>query len=746
MFIPRFPAALCALALSCTAPLTTADTDFNRVGQVASTMLRNQHFNKQPWDANLSARLLDTYLEALDFQKLYLTREDVEDLKKKHASTLYLELQNGDYLETAKNIFALYLKRVEDRHQWIENHLRNSDFTFDSARTVEISREKSPWPKDMADADAIWSARLEENMLRERLRADEVAAKIKENPGKAKDLKVETPQAVAEKILKRYKRVLENVRETDTEEVADIFLSALSASYDPHTDYMSFSEDEQFRTSMNNSLIGIGALLRSDDDGTTKIEGIVQGGPADKSGELALDDRVIGVDPKNSGEMVDIVYMKISKVVEMIRGEEGTEVRLKIIPASAPATTREIVIKRAKVELKDQLANGQIIRRKKADGSTVKIGWLDVPSFYADLQQGKTGVTRDVRKILERMQREGIDGLVINLRGNGGGSLEEAINLTGLFIKAGPVVQVKDDKKRVEVKSSRAPEPMYSGPLVVLTDRTSASASEIFAAALQDYNRAVIVGDASTFGKGTVQSVQPVSRGMPLFADTERAGALKVTTQKFYRIAGGSTQLRGVVPDIILPSRFDALKIGEAMLKYPLPYDTIDPLKYDVSDQSGLHLEELRRRSQQRVSGDVEFGYIHDDVNRLREQIEKNTLSLNLEERNAERADNEKREKERNAARKLAFEGIRESESPLTTIYKLTLDNVGGPLEEQKDFSDNNGNMRLSETDEDGQPLDESLKAPEFPFGFDPMKREAILIATDLVQLAANQSSTVKVP
>ncbi|MFM7182882.1 MAG: carboxy terminal-processing peptidase [Verrucomicrobiales bacterium] len=745
MFIPRSPAVLCALVLSCSGTLVTADTDFNRVGQVASTMLRNQHFNKQPWDANLSARLLDMYLETLDFQKLYLTQEDVDDLTKKHAGTLYLELQNGDYLETAKGIFALYLKRVEDRHQWIDSHLKSDDFTFDTERTVEISREKSPWPKNAADADSIWTARLEENLLRERLRADEIATKIKENPEKAKDFKVEDPKATVEKILKRYKRVLENVRETDAEEVADLFLSALTASYDPHTDYMSYSEDEQFRTSMNNSLIGIGALLRSDDDGTTKIEGIVQGGPADKSGELQLDDRVIGVDPKNSGEIVDIVYMKINKVVEMIRGEEGTDVRLKIIPAAAPATTREIVIKREKVELKDQLANGQIIKRKKADGSVVKLGWLEVPSFYADLQTGKTGLTRDVRKILERMQREGIDGLVINLRGNGGGSLDEAISLTGLFIKAGPVVQVKDDKKRVEVKSSRAPEPMYTGPLVVLTDKTSASASEIFAAALQDYQRAVIVGDSSTFGKGTVQSVVPVGRAMPLFADTERAGALKVTTQKFYRIAGGSTQLRGVIPDIILPSRFDALKIGEAMLKFPLPYDTIDQQNYETFDKSSLHLDELRRRSTERVTTDPEYGYIKQDVAMLSEQIEKNALSLNLAARNTERAENEKREKDRNTARTPAFDEIRKSEAPLTTIYKLTLDNLAGPLEEQKDFSEKDGTMRRSESDEDGESID-TTKAPEFPFGFDPMKREGVRIASDLVEISAKKPATVQVP
>lgn len=742
----RYAAALCTLLLSGIASPVSAETDFNRVGQVASTMLRNQHFNKQPWDAALSARLLDTYLTALDFQKLYLTQEDVDELTKKHAGTLYLEVQNGDFMETAQGIFDLYLKRVEARHQWIENQLKTAQFTFDSDRTVEISREKSDWLKNAAEADAVWSARLEENLLRERMRADEIAAKIKENPESAKDHKPEDAGAMVEKILKRYKRVLENVRETDGEEVADIFLSALTASYDPHTEYMSFSEDEQFRTSMNNALIGIGALLRSDDDGTTKIEGIVQGGPADKSGELQLDDRVIGVDTANSGEMVDIVYMKINKVVEMIRGEEGTEVRLKIIPASAPSTTREIVIKREKVELKDQLANGQIIRRKKADGTVTNLGWLVVPSFYADLQQGKTGVTRDVRRILERMQREGIDGLVIDLRGNGGGSLDEAINLTGLFIKSGPVVQVKDDKKRVEVKSSRSPEPMYSGPLVVVTDKTSASASEIFAAALQDYHRAVIVGDESTFGKGTVQSVLSVGRAMPLFADSERAGALKVTTQKFYRIAGGSTQLRGVIPDIVLPSRFDALKIGEAMLKFPLPYDTIDPQDYPVYDQAALHLEKLRARSSERVASDTEYAYIREDVTRLKEQIEKNAIALNIEARHAERMENEKRDKDRNIARKSAFATILEAESPSTTIFKLTLDNVAGPLEEQKDFSDNDSTMRRSETDEDGEPIDESLKAPEYPFGFDPMKRETIRIASDLVELVAGEKATVKVP
>ena len=738
MFSKRFAIIALAATLSAGPVVSTAETDYNKVGQVVSTMLRNLHFSKQPWDTTLSNRVLDEYLNALDFQKLYFTQPEIDAITRKYGETLFLDLSNGECMTPAKEIFDLYLQKVAARHQWMEKFLKEQKMTFDSSRMVEISREKAKWPKDAAEADQLWALRLEENLLRERMRADEAVAKAKEKSTEAKPVtaKPET-ESPEQKILKRYKRVLENVRETNTEEICDFMLSALTACYDPHTEYFSFSEEEQFQTSMQNSLIGIGALLQGDDDGTTQIKGIVEKGPADKSGKIQLDDRVIAVDTNNSGEMVDIMYMKINKVVEMIRGKEGSEVRLKIIPADAPTTTREIVIKREKVELKDQLVSGQIIRRKQADGATASIGWLDIPSFYADLNEGKTGVSKDVKRVLTRMMKEGIDGLVVDLRGNGGGSLEEAIRLTGLFIKEGPVVQLKDANKRIEVKDSRSPEPMYTGPVVVLTDKTSASASEIFAGALQDYRRGLIVGDKSTFGKGTVQTVAPVGRAMPLFSDSERAGSLKVTNQKFYRIAGGSTQFKGVVPDIILPSRIDALKIGEDALKFPLPYDAIPSRDYEKYDVAALHIDTLAKLSGERVSKDSEYKYIVEDVARLKEQLDRNTLSLNLAQRVKEREENEAREKQRNASRKEIFEARRKAEEPNTRIYKITLDNAeAAKLEEQKDFSDKDTTMRRSETDEEGEPIDDT-KMPEYPFGFDPLKYEALGIATDLVSLGA---------
>ena len=757
MLRKRFAAYLLSTVTVLSPVISKAETDYNTVGEVTAIMLRNLHFNKVPWDETLSQKLLDEYLSSLDYQKLYFTQQDVDAIRAKYGASLHMRLLDSDAMIPAKDIFQIFLKRLENRHAWIEKHLQSAKYDFASDRSVEISREKATWPKDDADADAIWAARMEDSMLREKMRADEAAAKA----AKAEAKKAAAPEATApaspvtkktdeekpeEKILKRYKRVLENMRETNSEEICDYLLSALSACYDPHTEYFSHSEEEQFQTSMRNSLTGIGALLQSDDDGTTQIKGIVEKGPADKQGLLQLDDRVVGVDPNNSGEMIDIVYMKINKVVELIRGEEGSEVRLKVIPAADPNSTTEIVIKREKVELKDQLVNGQIIRRKHADGSVVSMGWIDVPSFYADMEGGTTGVSKDVRKLLLRMKNEGIDGLVIDLRGNGGGSLEEAIKLTGLFIKSGPVVQAKDTRGKIEARDSKGPEPMYAGPMVVVTDKTSASASEIFAAALQDHQRAVVVGDKSTFGKGTVQTVAPVSKAMPIFADKERAGSLKVTIQKFYRIAGGSTQLKGVVPDVILPSRIDALKIGEDALKNPLPYDTIPAREYKALDIAALHLDTLRKNSAARIEASKEFAYIREDVARMKEQIERNAVSLNLAKRVTEREENEARAEARKTEQKQRFAETEKEEGPLTTIFKLTLDNVDAPqLEPQVEFGEEKSSMRRSETDEDGEPIDDA-DSLTYPFGLDPLKRESLAIATDLVRLSTSAPQTVKVP
>ena len=749
-------ASVLAASMLVAAPLSQAAMDYNLVGKVAALLLRNVHFNKQPFDEKLSARLLDEYLTYLDFRKVYFLQSDVDALHKQYGDNLARQVQDANCMGPAKEIFSLYMKRVEERHAWAEKFIRSSNFTFDSNNTVEIARDKAAWPKDQEDADRIWAATIEDSLLRERIRADEA----KEKEAKAKEKDKDKPGATAkaakpeedpkEKILKRYKRVMENFRESNDEEICDYFLAALSAVYDPHTEYFSHSEEEQFQTSMRNSLTGIGAQLQADDEGTTQIKGIIVGGPVDKQGLLHLEDRIIAVDPKNSGEMVDIMYMKINKVVELIRGPVGTEVRLKVNPADDPSATKEVVITREKVELKDQLATAQLIRRTAADGAHTTIGWLDIPSFYADLEGGTTGVTRDVKRLLRRLMDEGIDGLVIDLRGNGGGALDEAVNLSGLFIPSGPVVQAKDSLGNIKVLDSEAPNAFYSGPLVVLTDKTSASASEIFAAALQDYHRAVIVGEKSTFGKGTVQNVTPIAKSMPVFADTERAGSLKVTIQKFYRIAGSSTQLLGVIPDVILPSRFEALKIGEEALKNPLPHDNIRSLDFKALDVASLHTPELAKHSQDRIANDPEFNYIREDVARLKEQIERNTLTLNLAARKAEVEDNKTRNKERNAERKTRFARVQAAEGKSTEVFKLTLDNVADKaLHPQSEFpdEDNMGMRRSKDSDGDGEEDDVADEAPKPPFGFDPIKREALLVTTDLIGLAgAKKPETVRVP
>jgi len=734
--------AILAVTLAAATPAVHAETDYNLVGKVSAIMLRNLHFNKQSFDEKLSQRLLARYLSSLDFQKVYFLKDDVDAFHRKYGNNLHIQLLDANCMQPAKEIYTLYLRRVEARHAWLNKRLDDNHYTFDTDQVVTISRKDAAWPVDAAEADTIWNRRLEDSLLREKLRILDAEKKAAE----AKDKKAEdgTPEADTKKkeekdpldlIRLRYKRVLENLRNTNDEEICDYFLSALTAVYGPHTEYFSHAEEVQFQTSMRNSLTGIGALLEADDDGTTQIKGIVVKGPADREGSLHLDDRIVGVDSRNSGEMTDIMYMKINKVVELIRGPENTEVRLKVVPASDPSSSTEIIILREKVELKDQLATAQLIRRHNESGRPVVIGWIDVPSFYADFNSGNTGLTRDVKKLLARLEKENIEGLVLDLRGNGGGSLDEAVDLTGLFIKSGPVVQVKDSFGNIKVLKSSPHKALYEGPLLVITDKTSASASEIFAAALQDYHRAVIVGEESTFGKGTVQTIAPVGRAMPLFADSDRAGSLKVTIQKFYRIAGGSTQLHGVKPGIIIPSRIDALKIGEASLDNPLPYDTIPAQNYEVADLESLHVPELKKLSEQRVASSVEYKWICEDIKRMKEQVELNTLSLNLKKRQQEQKDNKERIKSHNAERRARFAAMEKAEAPHTQIFKLTLDNLHDEqLQAQSEFGrDDNSSMRRSE-DEDSAAAE---KPPEYPFGFDPLKRESLAIIGDLIEITS---------
>ena len=503
---------------------------------------------------------------------------------------------------------------------------------------------------------------------------------------------------------------------------------------------------ENFSIDMRLSLVGIGASLRSI-DGYTTIEEIIPGGPAAVQGELKMDDRITAV-AQGNGPFVDVIDMKLDKVVELIRGKKATVVRLQLVPAGQTDTSKRkvIALTRDEVKLTEKEAHAEIIEHKDANGQPERLGWITLPSFYLDINPTAgshtppKSTTRDMAALIGRLNKEGITGLVVDLRRNGGGSLDEAISATGLFIKKGPVVQSKDYSKQMQVLSDKDPSVAYAGPLVVLTNHVSASASEIFAGALQDYGRAVIVGDKSTFGKGTVQAVLEVGRFMsPFGMKVADAGALKLTIQKFYRPSGQSTQLKGVESDVVLPSRYAHLEVGEDALKYPLPYDEVKPADYDKWPGPPVDLADLRTRSEERVKNNPEFRYIQQDIDKMEQRIASNHLSLNKEVREAEaKADKERNDqvKAERLARKVA--------PPVT--YELPLADVDKPklqlLASKKEKADAKDKAKTAEqkavkseddTDDDVLADDDATGDKAASDIVDPVRSESLNILADIV-------------
>lgn len=631
------------------APASSRETVAMSVGR----LLEEGHYTRQKLNEEVSKKFLQTYLEMLDFSHLFFTQEDVNTITAKYANSMAGDVLMGT-LKPAYEIYALYTKRVDERVAKIKELLKQPmDFKNDA--TVDLSRQKSPWPKNQAEADQLWRGRIANELLQEHL---------SEHPIEP------APQLVS----RRYERVAKNVHEQDKDEQMKLFLDALAQAYDPHSEYLSKADMKNFSINMGLSLVGIGAMLRSE-DGYAKIESLVPGGPAQTDGKLKVGDRITAV-AQGQSEYVDVREMRLDKVVEMIRGKKGTRVRLLVLPSDAadPSRRKNVELVRDEIKLKDQEARADIIIKKDENGEPIKLGWLTLPSFYADMDRHQKSTTRDVLALLKRLKKENIAGLVVDLRKNGGGSLEEALSLTGLFLKSGPIVQTKDYNGTIRISSDPDSGIAYAGPMVVLTSRQSASASEIFAAALQDYGRAVVVGDKNTFGKGTVQTILPIGRFASLLGShTDEDGALKLTIQKFYRVAGGSTQLHGVTSDIVLPSLSDLPEFGEGALKNALPYDEVTKAKYGKwSDNHSLFIEQLRRRSEERVKGDPEFHYVTEDMNRLRHKIDENRISLNEDVRKKELADDKLR-KETRSKERLA----RNQEEP--SIYRVTLDTVDKP-------------------------------------------------------------------
>ncbi|MEI6674477.1 MAG: carboxy terminal-processing peptidase [Verrucomicrobiota bacterium] len=722
-----------ALAAACCS-VSAQQADFNEVGKQMAITLQNNHFSRVPFDKELSQRFFDTYLRDLDYQRLYFTQLDVDGFREKYGESLHTMLLEKRCMVAAKEIYSVFLKRVESRVALTEKLLKGADFDFTADESVARTRKEAAWPKDEKRAIELWRLQVKEAVLSEVLRR-ELLTKLAKEQGKPDPNKGD--RSAKEKISLRYKRFLASVKDVDEEEIANFFLGAVATTYDPHTDYMSFREMARFKDGMKNELVGIGALLQAEEDGATKIMGIVVGGPADRQGNLRLNDRVVAVDSLNTGkpeDMIDIMFMKIDKVVDLIRGKVGTGVALKVEPAGGPpGQTKIYVIARGKVELKDEQANSQVIEMKSPSGPTRRLGVITLPSFYADFDEGKVRCSVDVERLLVRLMEEKIDGLILDLRNNGGGSLDEVRRMTGFFIDRGPVVQVKDNRGKVLVKESENRKPIYEGPMVVMTDKSSASASEILAGALQDFNRVAIVGESSTFGKGTVQQPMPIAEMMPFFAARERAGYLKLTIQKFYRPSGSSTQMDGVVPQVVLPSLMDGLEIGESFLDNAMPHDRITQASgFKPLDEKSLFLPRLKEMSQQRVNDSKDFGYIIEDVMKNKERIKKNKVVLNKETRERELAEAETLRRERNLERRARFAKLLADDKKTFRFYKLTLDDLekNSDLREYDPAAENADYMRRAK--DETADLDDS---PKWPDGLDPVKRESIMVLRDLANL-----------
>lgn len=716
----------CKLGILCAAvfllPLSgmaaQTEPDPGQVEISVGRLLEQGHYSRKKLDDAISKSLLKNYLETLDYNHLFFTQKDVDRFVEKYATTLDDDILLGNP-EPAFDMFDVYKKRVADRLKKVHELVDSAPQTFDSDRTVELNRQNAPWPKDEAEADAIW---------RDRITAELLGVKLNKHS-------VDPP---AKTVKRRFDQVLRYANEQTREDVIKTFLSALARTYDPHSEYLSRSDLENFSINMRLSLVGIGAVLQSE-DGYAKIIELVPGGPAETDGRLAVSDRISAV-AQGDKEFVETVDMKLDKVVEMIRGKKGTTVRLQVIPATAadPSERKIIDLVRDEVQLKDQEAKAELIEKSNGKGMPVRLGWITLPSFYADMEHSgaakSKSTTRDVKALIGRLKKEDIKGLVLDLRRNGGGSLEEAVNLTGLFIPKGPVVQAKDSNGNIVVSRDRNPEVAWDGPLVVLTNRLSASASEIVAAALQDYGRAVIVGDGSTFGKGTVQTMLEIGRFIPfLGSDSDEAGALKLTIQKFYRIAGGSTQLRGVESDITLPSPYDLPDIGERKLKDPLPYDTVDPVRYSTSDENPLFLDELRARSAARVAADPEFTYVLADLQRVSDKIAANEVSLNEETRRAE-MEKDKLRKERRAAER------KKRPTPEEPVFEITLENINSKELQPVSNEEKKSELAMSPRDEVSEETDEDGEV------VDAVRLEALRILNDLAELSRSPRTAAVEP
>lgn len=622
---------------------------FGKEARVISYILDNNHYRKIRLNDSLSAVILDRYVDELDNSKSYFLASDVKSFARFKYSID--DLTRNENVNPAFEIYEVFAKRYQERMNYVMNNLIQKDFDFTVDEYYETDRDKESWAASQEELNEVWRKIIKSQALSLKL-----AGKKQEE--------------ITESLKTRYQRFSKSFSQFNSEDVFSIYMNAITESYDPHTNYLSPKQSDLFKQQMSLSLEGIGAQLQSEND-YTKVVRILPGGDAQKSGKVNVNDLIVGVGQGKEGEMVDVVGWRLDDVVKLIKGPKGTTVRLLLLPAKTGVNgpSQEVVLVRDKIKLEDQAAKKEVINYPM-QGRSVKLGVISLPSFYMDYDAYQKGdpnyrsTTRDVKKLIGELKAEGVDGIVMDLRNNGGGSLPEAVDLTGLFIKEGPVVQVKNSTRKVEVLPDDNKEVFYPGPLVVLTNRFSASASEIFAGAIQDYQRGVVVGE-STFGKGTVQTVLDLSR---FINEKEPVGELKLTFQKFYRVTGSSTQHKGVEPDVNLPSAFNVEQYGESSYPSALPWDVIKPVPFQKTDLvSSQVVAELNKSYLERTKSDVSLKKYIDETNDLKLNLAQTKVSLNESKRRAEIAEEDKKKAQEKLDTKLTSkEGL-----PVDDLQKL---------------------------------------------------------------------------
>ena len=694
-------AALGAVCASAAGPCVAAEAPVlapldvhPRTSLTIVEQLRHNHYVRRSLDDATSSEVLDNYLNTLDGARLYFTAADIAVINNyRHA--LDDAFKRGD-LRPAFDIFNRYQQRLVERLEYLLAELTKGvdafDFTLDDA--IELDRSEAPWPADAESVNENWRKRLKSAVLNMKLN------------GKA-------DEEIQELLAKRYRNRLKQALQTKSEDAFGLYVNALTSAYDPHTRYFSPRTSQNFKINMSLSLQGIGAVLRSEDEYTSVVR-LVPAGPAAKSGRIKPSDRIVSVGQGRRGPLIDVVGWRLDDVVELIRGPKGSTVRLEVVPDESKEQVAKVVqLTRNTVKLEEQAAQKKVLSLNR-DGRTYRVGVVEIQTFYADFKALKDGDSQyrstatDVERLIRELDAEGIDGLVVDLRNNGGGSLQEADRLTGLFIRSGPTVQVKPARRQPNIYEDVDDGVVWDGPLAVMVNRLSASASEIFAGAIQDYGRGLVIG-SRTFGKGTVQTLVPLNRGQ-----------LKITAAKFYRVSGRSTQHQGVLPDIEFPEIYNAEHIGESTLDGAMPWDQIQPAAYRQA--GGIHraLAFLGSRHTERVAENPDFAYLRRLAERIKSNAETASLSLNEEVRRREMAEEE--------------------------AWRLDLENAlrsakGEPLLKSLDDLEAEDDPAASEEDEEGE---EDIDAA------DPLLAEAGEVLVDLIgfgrQVAMLEPGAAPVP